>query len=357
MRTSEQNIDRILLGSVIILIIFGIWLVFSATIYLADLKYNSAVYYLERHIIRSALGLFVMILLIALLDYRKLREYAFLIFAVAVLLMVLTLIFGDKRWLKIGPLILQPSEFAKLALLIYLAHLVEKNRERLSSFKLGFLPLISVVFLVSALALIQKSFTMSFLIFISGLFLIYFGGARFRHIAIVLIATIPLGVLAVLIEPYRVKRLLSYFGEGMPYQTMQALIGLGNGGLFGVGPGHSRQRELFLPLAYNDYIFSILGEEYGFIGALFVIFIFFVIFYRGFKIAESVYDDFGKLLAGGITFMIFLTTLVHIGVVLGLPATGIPLPFISYGGSSMIANCIAVGILLNISKQVKTLKR
>jgi cell division protein FtsW len=227
----------------------------------------------------------------------------------------------------------------------------------LSSFKLGFLPLISVVFLVSALTLIQKSFTMSFLIFISGLFLIYLGGARFRHIAIVLIATIPLGVLAVLIEPYRVKRLLSYFGEGMPYQTMQALIGLGNGGLFGVGPGHSRQRELFLPLAYNDYIFSILGEEYGFIGALFVIFIFFVIFYRGFKIAESVYDDFGKLLAGGITFMIFLTTLVHIGVVLGLPATGIPLPFISYGGSSMIANCIAVGILLNISKQIKTLKR
>jgi len=127
MRASEQNIDRILLGSVIILIIFGIWLVFSATIYLADLKYNSAVYYLERHIIRSALGLFVMILLIALLDYRKLREYAFLIFAVAVLLMVLTLIFGDKRWLKIGPLILQPSEFAKLALLIYLAHLVEKK--------------------------------------------------------------------------------------------------------------------------------------------------------------------------------------------------------------------------------------
>ncbi len=357
MRSTEQNIDKILFISVLILIVFGIWLVSSATIYLADLKYKSAVYYIERHILRSALGLFIMILVMALLDYRKLREYAFLIFTVSVLLMILTLIFGEKRWIEIGPLSFQPSEFAKLAMLIYLAYLIEKNRERLTSFSLGFLPLISIVFLTSGLMLIQKSFTMSVLTFILGLFLLYLGGARFKHIAIVSIATIPLGVLAVLLEPYRIKRLIPYFGEDMPYQTVQALIGLGNGGLFGVGPGHSRQRALFLPLAYNDYIFSILGEEYGFIGAFLVIFIFFVIFYRGFKIVESVYDDFGKLLAAGITFMIFLTTLVHIGVVLGLPATGIPLPFVSYGGSAMIVNCIAVGILLSISKQTKTLRR
>ena len=237
--------------------------------------------------------------------------------------------------------------------------MLEKNRDRIWDFKFGFLPLFGTVVLVFILVLLQKSFTMAFLIFSVGILLIFIAGAKFKHLALSISGGLPLLVFMFFIEPYRFQRLLAYinFSEApndAKHQALQALIGLGTGGLFGIGPGHSRQREFYLPLAYNDYIFSIFGEEYGFIGSLILLFIFFVIFYRGIRIARYVVDDFGRFLAVGITFLIFLTAVVHIGVVSRLlPPTGIPLPFVSYGGSAMIANCIGVGILLNISKQIK----
>ncbi|CUS87690.1 FtsW/RodA/SpoVE family cell cycle protein [Candidatus Kryptobacter tengchongensis] len=361
-KSEQQHIDRILFLLVTTLMFIGLLVVFSSTLYIASSRYNSVSYFLEKHFLRVLLGFVVMVLFAVFVDYRKIREYALYIFITVLILLILVLIFGKgnaTRWLSIGPINFQVSEFAKIGMMIYLAYLIEKNRGRITDFKFGFFPLFFVVALVSGLVLLQKSFTMSFLIFVSGIILIFLAGVKVKHLAIMLSISFPVIVLFFIIEPYRLQRLLAYIDPGgalgrVRYQALQALIGLGTGGLFGVGPGHSRQREFYLPLAYDDYIFSIFGEEYGFIGSLFLIFIFFAFFYRGIRIAKYAIDDFGKFLSAGITFLIFLTALVHIGVVSGLlPPTGIPLPFISYGGSAMISNCIGVGILLNISKQIK----
>jgi len=361
-KSEQQHIDRILFLLVTTLMFIGLLVVFSSTLYIASSRYNSVSYFLEKHFLRVLLGFVVMVLFAVFVDYRKIREYALYIFITVLILLILVLIFGKgnaTRWLSIGPINFQVSEFAKIGMMIYLAYLIEKNRWRITDFKFGFFPLFFVVALVSGLVLLQRSFTMSFLIFVSGIILIFLAGVKVKHLAIMLSISFPVIVLFSIIEPYRLQRLLAYIDSGgalgrVRYQALQALIGLGTGGLFGVGPGHSRQREFYLPLAYDDYIFSIFGEEYGFIGSLFLIFIFFAFFYRGIRIAKYAIDDFGKFLSAGITFLIFLTALVHIGVVSGLlPPTGIPLPFISYGGSAMISNCIGVGILLNISKQIK----
>lgn len=362
MKATEQHIDRVLFLSVIILMFVGLVVVFSSTLYIASSKYNSVSYFLEKHFIRVLLGLAVMIFFAVFVDYRKLKEYALYIFILTLVFLILVLILGKgtaKRWLLIGPISFQVSEFAKIGMLIYLAYLIEKHRERIDDFRFGFLPLFSVVVLVSALVLLQKSFTMAFLIFSTGIVLIFIAGVKMKHLALGLSASLPVVGIMLIAEPYRLQRLFAYLNFGdrlnsVNYQAFQALIGLGTGGLFGVGPGHSRQREFYLPLAYDDYIFSIFGEEYGFIGSLILIFIFIVVFYRGVRISKYAIDDFGKFLSAGITFLIFLTALVHISVVLGLlPSTGIPLPFVSYGGSAMIANSAGVGILLNISKQIK----
>lgn len=362
MKTSEQHIDRILFTGVVVLMFFGLVVVFSSTIYISSLKYNSAIYFLVGHLLRVLFGLFIMILLIVFVDYSKLKIYAPYIFSVVLVLLISVLIFGKgnaKRWLSLGPLSFQVSEFAKIGTLIYLSYLLEKNRDKIRDFKSGFLPLFGIVILVSGLVLLQKSFTMAFLIASLGILLIFLAGAKVKHLILGVFAGLPMLIFMFFVEPYRLKRLLAYINfdettNDVKHQALQALIGLGTGGLFGVGLGHSRQRELYLPLAYNDYIFSILGEECGFIGSMILLFIFFVIFYRGIRIARYAVDDFGKFLAVGVTFSIFLTAVIHIAVVLRLlPPTGVPLPFVSYGGSAMIANCIGMGILLNISKQIK----
>ncbi len=365
MKVCSQNTGVILFFVVMLLIIVSILPVFSSTAYIADLRYNSPTYFLLKHFSRVVLGFIALIFTTVFLDYKKLRDYAFYIFVATLALLVLVLIFGKgsvKRWLYIGPVGFQVSEFAKLGMLIYLAYLLEKNREKLTSFKFGFLPLFSVVAVVTLLVLMQKSFTMAFLIFTLGMILIFLGGARMGHLIFGVGSISVVMVLAIVLEPYRFQRILARFnpeavGEGVRYQAVQALIGLGNGGLFGVGLGHSKQRELFLPLAYDDYIFSIWGEELGFVGSVLLILAFTLILYCGFKISKYASDDFAKFLASGITLMIFITALTHIAVVSDmLPSTGIPLPFVSYGGSAMIANCVGVGILLNISKQINMLK-
>ncbi len=362
MKSREQHIDKVLLMFVLALMFIGILLVFSSTVYIANLKYDSATYFLENHILRVLIGFAVMVFFIVFVDYKKLKDWAFYIFVVSLILLVLVLFIGKgtaKRWLVIGPVSVQVSEVAKISLVIYLSYLIEKNAYRLTNFKLAFLPLFSVIVVVSGLILLQKSFTMAFIVFSVGMILMFLGGARVGHLAVGLGLGFAVSILMLIIEPYRFQRLMAYLGfgnvgQGVKHQAVQSLIGLGNGGLFGVGLGHSKQRELYLPLAYDDYIFSIFGEEYGFIGSLVLIFIFFVIFYRGIKIAKHTPDEFGKILASGVTFVIFLTAVVHIAVVSGiLPPTGIPLPFISYGGTAMIVNCASVGILLNISKQIK----
>jgi cell division protein FtsW len=259
--------------------------------------------------------------------------------------------------LRLGGFGFQPSEFAKYALLFHLCALIATKREQVRDFKRGFIPMMIWVGTVTALVLLQPNFSTGAMIFAISVVMLFVGRARIAHLALTLGTLVPLLLVYMLSAEYRMQRIMAFFGGGGTgaknnYQVLQGIIGFGNGGLLGVGPGASRQRDLFLPESYGDFVFSIVGEEYGLIGTLFVVGIFLTILLRGMKIAKHAPDDFGRSLAFGITITITMYALTNAGVTLGiLPTTGLPMPFVSYGGSSMLFSAIAVGVLLNISSQ------
>ncbi len=262
---------------------------------------------------------------------------------------------GAARWLRLGGIGFQPSEFARFALLFHLCVLFADKGERMRDFRKGFLPAMIWISSVTVLVLLQPNFSTGAMAFLTGLVLLFMARVRISHIALTLGTLVPLLLLYMISAPYRMERILSYAGGGSGhanYQLLQGIVGFGNGGIFGVGPGLSRQRDLFLPESYGDFVFSIVAEEYGFIGTICLMALFGVIMLRGMKIAKYARDDFGRFLAAGITVSITLYALVNAAVTLGLlPTTGLPMPFVSYGGSAMLFSCMAIGVLLNISTQ------
>ncbi|HYM20079.1 MAG TPA: putative peptidoglycan glycosyltransferase FtsW [Candidatus Kapabacteria bacterium] len=301
------------------------------------------------------------------IDYHKYQEYSKWLMMIAIVFLVGVLFVGHtelgaKRWLPLGPLSFQPSEFVKIALVLHISALCAAKKEFIGDFKRSFLPM--VIWTTIAAVLIAKQPNMSNA---AVLVLLAFG--------IMFIAQLPIkymistGVIAALgggiymmTAWYRVQRILAFLGHNnehtsrIAYQTTQALIALGSGGLMGVGIGQSRQRDFYLPESYGDFIYSIIGEEYGFIGAAFLLLVFAFIIIRGVQIAKHAPDPFGRYVATGITLMIGINTLINALVNSGLmPVTGLPMPFVSYGGTNMIFSAAAVGILLNISKFTVTL--
>jgi len=264
---------------------------------------------------------------------------------------------GATRWLRFGGLSLQPSEFAKFALLFHLCTLISTKGDLIRDLKKGFLPMMIWIGSVAGLVLIQPNFSTGSMIILMSLVMLFISRARFTHIFGTIAAAIPLLVGVALTRPHVMQRIHMFIdgsasGGKLSYQLMQGIIGFGNGGLFGVGPGLSKQRDFFLPESYGDFVFSIVGEEYGAIGTIFFMLLFLIIMLRGFKIAKNARDEFGRLLAIGITSVVTLYALVNAGVTLGiLPTTGLPMPFVSYGGSSLLFTSFAVGVLLNISAQ------
>jgi cell division protein FtsW len=209
---------------------------------------------------------------------------------------------------------------------------------------------------VTLLVLLQPNFSNGAMIFMISLVMLFIGRAKLTHVALTFAALVPLLIAYMLSAEYRMRRIMSFFGGGTPgktnYQLWQGIIGFGNGGIVGLGPGESRQRDFFLPESYGDFVFSIVGEEYGLIGTVFILGVFLTIMLRGMRIAKYARDDFGRYLAIGITSSITLYALINAGVTLGiLPTTGLPMPFVSYGGSSMLFSSLAIGVLLNISSQ------
>ncbi len=312
---------------------------------------------------------FVAMIFFTKVDYHKFEKQTKWIMLSSLLLLVLVLVIGTRelgarRWLALGPLSFQPAEFAKFALVLHVAALCAAKQEIIGDFKKAFLPII--LWALAAAALIAKQPNMSTA---SVLFLITFG--------IMFVAQVPLkymiscGVLAVmgggvfaLTASYRVQRMMAFVGhhtsqtDKVTYQLDQAMIAFGNGGLFGVGIGQSRQSMFFLPESYGDFIYSVIGEEYGFIGAALLIIVFGFIIVRGIQIAKHAPDAFGRYVAFGITMTIAIYAIVNSFVNAGLmPVTGLPMPFVSYGGTSMIFSAAAVGILLNISKHIEVLPR
>lgn len=358
----ESRINKIDLGiliPILALITFSLGVVYSASSsWSVKISGDSSALF-RNHLIRAGVGIFL-IFVVSRFSYLNLIRYRKLLIGGAVL-MLLYLLFagaettkGAARWIYIGGMSFQPADFVKYALLVNIAYLLAKKKDYINNLYYGYLPVLGYVLLVVILIAIQPNFSTAAVIFISSMMLFWVGKVKVKHMAITVVSIIPAAVLFVLSKPYILNRIFSYkehsSGGDASYQLSQAIIGFGNGGFFGVGPGNSNQREFFLPQSYDDFVFSIVGEEYGFWGVTIVILLFGFFVFRGLKLSKVMQDDFGKYMAFGITVIIGMNAVINMMVATGMiPTTGQTLPFISYGGTSIIFNSIAVGVLLNIS--------
>ncbi len=352
----KKNIDIPLLAVSSLLIIFGLVMVYDSSVIQALKDYKDSYFYIRQQSIWVAIGL-VSLFFFSFFDYKRFKRIAFPLLIFSLVLLIAVFIpglgvsgGGAHRWLKLGPLTLQPAEIIKLTGVIFLSSVFE-NKGR-------FLPYAIVVGLIVFITAVLQKDLGSTIVFVTTATLLYFAASgAIWHFLIAL----PVGLVGILLliftSGYRSKRILAFLDpfsdpQGFTYHISQVLIALGSGGLFGLGLGHSRQKFEYIPEVSTDSIFGIVGEELGFIGATILIILFGILIYRGFKIAEKSSDNFGKILALGLTSWLGIQIIINLSSMTALlPLTGVPLPFISYGGSALVANLTAVGILLNISKQ------
>ncbi|MGH2569240.1 MAG: FtsW/RodA/SpoVE family cell cycle protein [Bacteroidota bacterium] len=360
-KTQRNHIDIITLIAVLTLMVLSLGVVYSASATWAQEKFGASDHLLNSHALKIFIAL-VALFVGMMVDYKKYRKLTKVAVLVAVLLLVATLALGGEtkgasRWLRFSGLGFQPSEFAKFALLFHLSTLIAAKGEAIRDFKHGLLPMLVWIGLIAGLVMVQPNFSTGAMVILLSFVMLFMSRARLAHLFAVGLAGLPLFGAYLLSAPYRLERVRSFLtgavkGGQHNYQLYQGIIGFGNGGIFGVGPGESRQRDFFLPESYGDFVFSIVGEEYGFIGTVFFITVFLVIMLRGFKIAKYARDDYGRMLAVAITVTVTMYALINAAVALGiLPTTGLPMPFVSYGGSSLIFSSYAIGVLLNISAQ------
>lgn len=361
MKVAYQKTVLVLLVAALVSV--GMLMIFSTSTVPAREYYRDSYFLLKKQMLWIVVGL-VFFWGGARLDYHFYRNKSRGLLLVGAVLLVAVLIpgigregGGAHRWLRIGGIGFQPSELVKYFLVIYLADLLARRQGNLESLSGGFLPPIVVIGLFSGLVILQPDLGTALSFVGVGLILLFAGGARLFHLSILILGLLP--ALAVLIfrVGYRKQRILAFLNpgrdpQGAGFQIRQSLIALGSGGVLGLGLGESRQKLFYLPAAHTDFIFSILGEELGFLGAALVVLLFVGLLVTGFLISQRAEDLFGRLLALGITVMISLQAFVNIGVTCGiLPTKGLPLPFVSYGGSNLVASFFAVGILFNIASR------
>ena len=360
----NKKIDNILFISVIVLIIFGLIMIYSASSIWASYKFNDSFKYVKQQGLFIIIGIILMNF-ISKIDYKWYYKKTNIILGVCLFLLVLVLIpgigsirNGSRSWFGIGAFGIQPSEFAKLGLIIFAAKYLEKNEKYLKSIKKGVIPLLTILFLVFGLIMLQPDFGTGMIIVVSILMMMFIAGVNIKFfIGLGLIGVFGIiGLIA--IAPYRIDRITSFINPwsdplGTGFQIIQSLYAIGPGGLLGTGFLNSRQKQFYLPEPQTDFIFSIISEEFGFLGVVIVVGLFLMILYRGIKIALNCKDSFSKYLAFGLIFQILIQAVMNLMVVIGLiPVTGVTLPFLSYGGSSLLISMISVGILLNISRNV-----
>lgn len=356
LNAQKRSLDTPLLVTVTALLVFGLVMVYDASVVQAFKDFGDSNYYIRQQLIWVVLGVAVGVFFTRL-DYHFLKRFAFLLFLGSFLLLLAVFIpglgvsgGGAHRWLNLGVFTVQPAEIIKLTGAIFLASVFEKK----VSLKPFLIVLAAVVFVT---AVLQKDLG-STIVFTMMSGVIYFtaGGALWQMMVILPLGLITFLVL-VLTSSYRVKRVLAFLNpfsdtQGYTYHISQVLIALGSGGLFGLGLGQSRQKFEYIPEVTTDSIFAIVGEELGFVGAVVLLGLFLVLILRGLKIARETGDVFGRILAIGLTSWLGIQVIINLSSMVALlPLTGVPLPFISYGGSALLANLAAVGILLNISKQ------
>lgn len=359
---NKKSADFILLFAVLTLLTIGIIMIFSASSIRGEELFNDSYHFLKRQIIFAIIGIIAMLITMNI-DYHIYKDHAKLILLFVVILLAIVLIpglgkkvGGSRRWLGIAGFGGQPSELAKLALVIYIAQFYTRKNDLIKNFKKGILPILIVTGVMFILILMEPDLGTAVLLLAIVFIMLFANGAKIWHLLTILIVSIPAVFYFIFQEPYRRERFLAFLDPWSDpldtgYHIIQSLLALGSGGIFGVGLGNSHQKFLYLPEPGTDFIFAIIGEELGFLACLLVVLLYLIIAWKGLKISYNTTDRFGSILATGITVMITVQAILNIAVVTAsMPITGITLPFISYGGSSLILFLFSTGILLNISK-------
>ncbi len=354
--------DYLLLVAVVLLAIIGTVFIYSASNYTAKKTYGDPFYFVKKQIIGIVLGLCVMIVLCNY-DYFKLKKFTRVVSIVSIVLLALVFVpgvgvenYGAKRWIGVGGATLQPSEVAKFALILFSANYVSNHPERIKKFW-GIIPVLLFGGSVCCLIIIEPNMSITVCVALLMMTMLLVGGMRIKHFFLLALPAVVFGVVLILVEPYRLSRLMAFINpwsnpKGEGYQLLQSLYALGSGGWFGVGLFNSRQKFAFLPFAESDFILSVIGEEIGFVGLFFFFALLFFIVYRGLKIASRAKDVFGFMLAVGITMIFGIQTIINALVVTGsIPPTGLPLPLVSSGNTSIIIFMAEMGVLHNVSRQ------
>ncbi|MFL8935744.1 stage V sporulation protein E [Rossellomorea oryzaecorticis] len=362
MPLKKSTPDFILIIVTLTLLAVGLIMVYSASAVWADYKFDDSFFFAKRQLLFAAVGVFAMFFIMNV-EYWTWRNWAKVLVIICFVLLVLVLIpgvgvlrNGSRSWIGVGAFSIQPSEFMKLAMIAFLAKYLSENQKYITSFRKGVLPSLLLVFTAFGMIMLQPDLGTGTVMVGTCVVMIFISGARVMHFAWMGLAGSAGFAALVVSAPYRIKRITSFLDPwedplNSGFQIIQSLYAIGPGGLFGLGLGESRQKFFYLPEPQNDFIFAILAEELGFIGGTFVLLLFALILWRGIRIALGAPDLFGSFLAVGIVSMIAIQVMINVGVVTGLmPVTGITLPFLSYGGSSLTLMLMAVGVLLNISR-------
>ena len=357
-----KKIDKPLLFTTLFLIVFGIVMIYSASSIWSEYKFNDGFHYVKLQTLFAVIGI-VLMFIVSKINYKFYYKKANTVILICLGLLILVLIpgigsirNGSRSWFGIGPLGVQPSEAAKLGLIIFASKYLSNSREFLKSYKKGVFPILLVTLFFFGLIMLQPDLGTGVILTLAIISLLFVSGVNMKFFFIMGILGI-IGIIGlIIIAPYRMARITSFVNPwkdplGTGFQIIQSLYAIGPGGLFGRGFGSSIQKHFYLPEPQTDFIFSIITEEFGIVGAIIIITSFIIILYRGIKIALNSKDLFSKYLAFGMTFQIIFQAMLNLMVVSGMiPVTGVTLPFLSYGGSSLLISIVSIGILLNISK-------
>lgn len=359
--------DNILLFAVFALLVFGLIMITSAGVVYSQARFGDQYYFFKRQFLYGILPGFFACYIFQKIDYHYWKKVSVPLFFISLIFLILVFvpgmgarIYGASRWLQLGPISFQPSEMAKLSIIIYLAAWLEsRGSNRIRDFFEGFLPFVGILGIISFLIIKQPDMGTLGVIVMTMMVMFFASGSRMSHLFWMAVGGIASFFVLIKMAPYRLSRLLIFLNpeldpRGIGYHINQALLAVGSGGILGLGLGHSRQKFYYLPEPVGDSIFAVIGEELGLIGSIILVILFLIFALRGLKIARNAPDDFGKLLGIGITSWVIFQAFINISAITAIiPLTGVPLPFISYGGTSIVFLLAGVGILLSISKQAK----
>ncbi|MBQ8472483.1 MAG: putative lipid II flippase FtsW [Bacilli bacterium] len=358
-----KKFDKLLFFSVLLLMILSLFMIYSASFVWAEYKFNNPFKYVINQGIFVIIGIILMII-ISGIDHNIYLKKANIILLTCITLLILVLIpgigivrNGSRSWFGIGSFGVQPSEFSKLGLIIFTSKYLSKSNKFLKDYKKGVFPILTILFLIFALIMLEPDFGTGMIIVLTVIAMLFVSGVNMKFFIYLGVIGVIGIVILIIIAPYRMDRITSFIDPwsdplGTGFQIIQSLYAIGPGGLFGVGYLNSRQKSFYLPEPQTDFIFSIIAEEFGIVGALIVLGLFLVILIRSLRISLRQENLFSKYLSFGLTFQLIVQVIMNLSVVIGLiPVTGVTLPFLSYGGSSLLTSLIGIGIILNVSKK------